>query len=115
MHDLARYTISSELEGEFFICCLALCRTIPVHEGAVEAEWMHPCGVKGSTQTEKRDSYPLRWEVWDCFLVNHPDQEYCRYIVAGLQEGFRIGFCYNERGSSTGPSPTKTVSKCTNQ
>ena len=37
---------------------------------------------------------PLRWEAWDYFLVNHPDQEYRRYIIAGLQEGFRIGFNY---------------------
>ena len=37
---------------------------------------------------------PLRWEAWDYFLVNHPDQEYRRYIVAGLREGFRIGFNY---------------------
>ena len=28
---------------------------------------------------------PLRWEPWDYFLVNHSDQEYCRYIVTGLR------------------------------
>ena len=37
---------------------------------------------------------PLRWEAWDYFLVNHPDQEYRRYIVAGLRGGFRIDFNY---------------------
>ena len=37
---------------------------------------------------------PLRWEALDYFLVNHPDQEYRRYIVEGLREGFGIGFNY---------------------
>ena len=36
---------------------------------------------------------PLKWEVWDYFLVNHPDQEYRRYKVMGLLEG--IGFNYD--------------------
>ena len=37
----------------------------------------------------------LKWEAWNYFLVNHPDQEYRRYIVSGLREDFRVGFNYN--------------------
>ena len=58
---------------------------------------MRPCGVNGSTRLRKEIVIPLRWEAWDYFLVNHPDQEYRRYKVAGLQEGFRIDFNYKGR------------------
>ena len=39
-------------------------------------------------------STPLPWQVWDQKLASHPDQEFRKYIVSGLRDGFRIGFDY---------------------
>ena len=35
---------------------------------------------------------PLNGRVWEAALRTHPDHDYARYIVQGIQEGFRIGF-----------------------
>ena len=35
---------------------------------------------------------PLVVETWDTALQSHPDQALVRYILRGLQQGFRIGF-----------------------
>ena len=43
---------------------------------------------------------PLVWREWDRCLVNHPDQRFCRYIVEGIQSGFRVGFDYISACSS---------------
>ena len=44
---------------------------------------------------------PLKWEAWTNKLESHPDQEYVQYIVAGIKQGFRIGFNYkNHRCNS---------------
>ena len=46
-------------------------------------------------------STPLKWEAWATELEPHPDKEYARYIVAGIKQGFRIGFNYkNHRCNS---------------
>ncbi len=37
---------------------------------------------------------PLEWWTWDGRLQYHPDQNFRRYIVMGLKEGFRVGFQY---------------------
>lgn len=37
---------------------------------------------------------PLHWEAWKDALALHPDGQYVNYLVAGLKEGFRIGFDY---------------------
>ena len=37
---------------------------------------------------------PLRWEVWQEAMSSHPDRELVEYIIAGLREGFRIGYDY---------------------
>ena len=72
MHDIASYTISNELEGESIIECLALCRALLVHKEAAEAEWMQPCGVKGSTQIEKIDSHPTKMGNLGLFSSQSP-------------------------------------------
>ena len=51
---------------------MALCRTISVHEGAAEAEWMHPGGVNGSTQAEQRDIYPTKMGSLGLFSSQSP-------------------------------------------
>ena len=38
---------------------------------------------------------PLRVKAWSRALKSHPDQALARYIVNGLQKGFRIGFDYS--------------------
>ncbi len=35
---------------------------------------------------------PLEWRTWDGRLQYHPDQNFRRYIVTGLKEGFQVGF-----------------------
>ena len=35
---------------------------------------------------------PLRHSAWAKALEAHPDRAYVRYILAGISEGFRIGF-----------------------
>ena len=37
-------------------------------------------------------STPLRYEVWQSYLVNHHDQRFVQYILRGIKDGFRIGF-----------------------
>ena len=39
---------------------------------------------------------PLVSGEWDHQLRGHPDTVYTRYLVRGMQEGFRIGFRYSE-------------------
>ena len=38
---------------------------------------------------------PLAREAWEKSLATHPDQKLAALIVAGLKEGFRIGFDYH--------------------
>ena len=35
---------------------------------------------------------PLRLEGWEYRLAGHPDQAFAAYLLAGIREGFRIGF-----------------------
>ena len=37
---------------------------------------------------------PLRLAVWLTELRAHPDVEFARFIVRGLEQGFRVGFEY---------------------
>ena len=39
-----------------------------------------------------------RLEAWRVGLESHPDQEFARYILEGLSNGFRIGFDYSKTG-----------------
>ena len=39
-------------------------------------------------------STPLRLSAWTQVLVSHPDQDFAKYILEGIQHGFRIGFNY---------------------
>ena len=38
----------------------------------------------------KEITTPLRWEVWDKKLVNHPDQRFRGYITERIKRGFRV-------------------------
>ena len=42
---------------------------------------------------------PLCWQAWDQALRGHPDNQFRRYIVKGIREGFRVG-CTRSRTSS---------------
>ena len=55
----------------------------------------HPLVPSSLPGVRKEVVTPLKWEAWNEWLISHPDQEYRRYIVTGLQKGFRIGFGYN--------------------
>ena len=46
------------------------------------------------------DLPPAMWQmgVWRHELAGHPDQQFARYIMGGLSQGFRIGF---QHGTST--------------
>lgn len=44
---------------------------------------------------------PLLWREWDKALHTHPDQRFRKYIVDGIQFGFRVGFRYNHTTRST--------------
>lgn len=46
---------------------------------------------------------PLQVDVWQSLLASHPDPEFKRYIIAGITQGFRIGFQY----SHSAPRGTK--------
>ena len=37
---------------------------------------------------------PLRAEVWEKLLVNHPDRDFAGFVVRGIRHGFRIGYDY---------------------
>ncbi len=37
---------------------------------------------------------PLRVQTWRHYLQQHPDKEFARYLLSGIEEGFRIGFRY---------------------
>ena len=37
---------------------------------------------------------PLQWQEWDHHLRHHPDQQFARYVVCGIRDGFRVGFDY---------------------
>ena len=47
-----------------------------------------PCGLSGVDT-------PLDWREWDRCLASHPDQQFRAYIVAGIRDGFRVGFDYS--------------------
>ena len=46
-----------------------------------------PCELQG-VQT------PLRVDVFENHLSNHPDREFCEYLLSGIQKGSRLGFDY---------------------
>ncbi len=37
---------------------------------------------------------PMVEGEWDQCLSNHPDKAYSAYLLQGIREGFRIGYCY---------------------
>jgi len=39
-------------------------------------------------------STPARVEVWQWELAGHPDQAFAKYVLQGLEQGFRVGFRY---------------------
>ena len=39
---------------------------------------------------------PMSARVWEEHLADHPDRAYCKYLVEGLRDGFRIGFRHGE-------------------
>ena len=39
---------------------------------------------------------PLHMERWECRLRSHPDWEFVTFLLEGLQEGFQIGFEYED-------------------
>ncbi len=47
---------------------------------------------------------------WDRCLANHPDQDYSAYLLQGMRDGFRIGFCY---GMSTCSSARTNMQSAT--
>ncbi len=52
---------------------------------------------------------PLSLSAWQTCLALHPDQEYARYILDGIANGFRIGFAYTaltNRNSATSNHPS---------
>ena len=52
------------------------------------------CRPERSTSSGKffwSSNSPLQWQEWDVGLREHLDQRFCRYIVDGIREGFRIG------------------------
>ena len=44
----------------------------------------------------RRVSSPLHQQEWDRGLRSHSDQRFRKYIVEGVQFGFRVGFNYNQ-------------------
>ena len=42
---------------------------------------------------------PLQFTQWEALLADHPDRTYVDYILAGIREGFRIGFAWDEVAS----------------
>ena len=39
---------------------------------------------------------PLKWKQWSQLLAGHPDQQFVQYVVQGIQQGFRVGFNYDQ-------------------
>ncbi len=65
-----------------------LCRRVLVHRGPHGTGGMHPTSPPPVHQRLKEITTPLRWEVWDQKLVNHPEQRFRRYIIKGIKRGF---------------------------
>ena len=42
-----------------------------------------------------------RAQYWKNLLARHPDQRFADYIISGIREGFRIGFCWHSHLKST--------------
>jgi hypothetical protein len=40
---------------------------------------------------------PLKVSVWEYQLRNHPDRDFVRHILAGIGQGFRLGFQHQDR------------------
>ena len=40
---------------------------------------------------------PLRLETWNEELAHHPDRRFAEYILHGIENGFRVGFNYNQQ------------------
>ena len=40
---------------------------------------------------------PLRLETWKEELAHHPDRRLAEYILHGIENGFRVGFNYNQQ------------------
>ncbi len=53
---------------------------------------------------------PMVESEWDQCLSNHPDKAYSAYLLQGIREGFRIGYCY---GMSTCRSAVTNMQSAT--
>ena len=56
-------------------------------------------GIRGWIQT------PLKLDVWKQELASHPDPGFVKYIISGIESGFRIGFdrAMSLRSASSNP------------
>lgn len=57
-------------------------------------ESCHPVTAPASPSAVKAIISPLVPKAWEEELQDHPDREFCRYIVSGIRHGFRVGFDY---------------------
>ena len=64
----------------------------------LELDMCRPVEVKGGMLPMKlrHIESPIRVNVWRQSLTEHPDQRFVQYMLKGLEEGFRIGFQYQQ-------------------
>ena len=52
---------------------------------------------------------PLKAATWSQVLVAHPDKAFARYLLAGITEGFRIGFRYGSPLTSSSANMASAI------
>ena len=52
---------------------------------------------------------PLKAATWSQVLVAHPDKAFARYLLAGITEGFRIGFRYRSPLTSSSANMASAI------
>ena len=58
-----------------------------------------------------RVTTPPRLQAWEEALVRHPDREFVEYLLQGIQEGFCIGFNYQEHVCKPAAGNMKSASE----
>ena len=59
----------------------------------------------------QRINTPLVVQEWAKALQDHPDHDYTQYLLAGLQEGFAIGFDYQRQAVKSASSNMQSATK----
>ena len=69
---------------------------MPIHtDDLLVLQRCHPIPTRPVHHQLTRQTSPLKLRDWADALARHPDPHFALYIVAGIRDGFRVGYDYS--------------------